>query len=482
MKRFFIISLLMLLWLPLPGEESAPQILVHLSGLTGEEGDRLADIGLTIPGLPAPEQTLLVSAGQLLQLRELGIPARVLPRPESEANILRPGYMDVAAIEALSDSLVGAFPNLVRKEVYGISVEGRELFALKISDNVHRDENEPEVGFDGCHHGDEALSAEVLMRMVRQMCLAYGKDAYLSSLIDEREIWVFPVVNPDGRETLDRRNARGVDLNRDWGYMWDAWGGSNTPYSQPETRAALSWLLDHQFAVLQSLHAGMEMISYPWSYSPHDSPDHQAIESLAQGYVNNSHYPELSHGPGFKNLYPINGNAKDSYYGIRGALGWTMELGAEKMPPAERINHFYDKNLPAMLHLIDAAGLGISGTVRSSLTGLPLAATVWVSRAGEDFWPVYSDPENGAFHKYLAPGNYRVRVSANGYLSASGEEIVVGERGAAHRDFYLEEGGGFFAHQVLACRIPGNNHADNGLTYQTLGEPDGRGYSLGRAG
>ncbi|MCB0273636.1 MAG: hypothetical protein KDI06_02410, partial [Calditrichaeota bacterium] len=115
MKRFFIISLLMLLWLPLPGEESAPQILVHLSGLTGEEGDRLADIGLTIPGLPAPEQTLLVSAGQLLQLRELGIPARVLPRPESEANILRPGYMDVAAIEALSDSLVGAFPNLVRK-------------------------------------------------------------------------------------------------------------------------------------------------------------------------------------------------------------------------------------------------------------------------------------------------------------------------------------------------------------------------------
>ncbi|MCD4737252.1 MAG: hypothetical protein K8R53_14510 [Bacteroidales bacterium] len=142
---------------------------------------------------------------------------------------IRDAYHTYNEIIELMDSLSTFFPEICEKYIYGSSVGGRELAALKISDNVLVDEPEPEIMFDGGIHGDEIGAAENSIRFARHLCLQYGVDPDLTELINTREIWLYPMVNPDGRVNMSRDNNYGVDLNRDWGYMWDAWGSSNAP-------------------------------------------------------------------------------------------------------------------------------------------------------------------------------------------------------------------------------------------------------------
>ena len=138
----------------------------------------------------------------------------------------REQYHTYQDIIDLADSLATHFPNICEKYIFGTSVQGRQLTALKISDNVQEDENEAEVLFDGGHHGDEIGGPENIIRFARDLCLAYGTDPYLTDLIDNREIWLYLMVNPDGRANMTRTNVNGVDINRDWGYMWESVCGS----------------------------------------------------------------------------------------------------------------------------------------------------------------------------------------------------------------------------------------------------------------
>ena len=126
--------------------------------------------------------------------------------------------------------------------IIGESMEGRDIWAFKISDNPNEDEEEPEVLYTGLTHAREPLSMMNLFYFVQLLCENYGTDPELTYLIDNREMWFIPVVNPDGylyNESIQpngggmhRKNRRdtncgdgtnrGVDLNRNYGYSWGA--------------------------------------------------------------------------------------------------------------------------------------------------------------------------------------------------------------------------------------------------------------------
>ena len=478
---FFLTSLFSATWRP--GE-----MKVRLDNVTPESVQEIAELGIEIDHIQFPEIFLYVIPQEFSELKNAGFkPEIIIPdmAAYSRSMLKSPaliGYYDYYSALQLVDSLLVQYPDIFQKFVYGKSVHHRELYAVKISDNVHVDENEPEVAFDGCHHGDEIMSAEILVRLMEDLCSNYGRDDRITRLIDQREIWIFPFANPDGRQALTRRNANYVDLNRDWGYMWDAWGNSETPYSQPETRAVFHWMQENQFVISQSLHAGTEMISYPWSYRPTMSPDNRIIDHFASGYAEESKYSGLKFGNGFKRLYPINGSAKDSYYGIYGSMGWTVEVSENKAPPSSEIGTYYKRNRPAMLYLIEMANRGIRGRITDALTGKPVKATIWVRDQQTEYWPVYNDPATADFHRLLLPGIYNVRFTANGYEPTGVANISVSDTGAAVIDIKMQPAQGTFAHQVTACRIPGNNFSDDGLTYRALSIPDRRYYSLGKNG
>ncbi|MBN3034827.1 MAG: choice-of-anchor D domain-containing protein [Bacteroidales bacterium] len=387
-------------------------------------------------------------------------------------------YHTYDQIIALADSLATHFPNICSKHLYGTSVGGRQLAALKISDNVSTDENEAEVLFDGGIHGDEIGASENVIRFARDLCLAYGSDPTITNLINNREVWLYLMVNPDGRVNMSRYNNNGVDLNRDAGYMWDAWGGSPGPFSQVESRALRSWMLDHQAVIHITYHSGTEEISYPWSYRPDVAPDQPHIHTIAGIYSNNSGYSSLPYHQGYSGMYPINGSTKDCNYGIMGTVSFTMEISYSKQPPTSQIMMYYNYNKPSMIKMIEYGGYGVSGTVTDATTGLPVAALIYV---GSNY-PVFSDPVVGDYHKFLNPGTYNLRVVANGYQTQMVNGVVVTSMNNTIANVQLQPLQGHYGYRISSSQIPDNNHSDEGYTPAATGAPDDINYSIGKNG
>jgi PKD repeat protein len=388
-------------------------------------------------------------------------------------------YHSYDEIIELADSLETHFPGICKRYVFGMDATGQyELTALKISDNVLTDEPEAEVLFDGGIHGDEIGGAENVIRFAHDLCLQYGNNPDITSLIDNREIWLYLMVNPWGRENMSRENSNGVDLNRDWAYMWDGWGGSTGYWSQPESKALRACMYNNQFVVHTTYHSGTEYISLPWSYRSSSPPDWNHINQLAGVYSSVSGYANLDYGQGNTGMYAINGSTKDSNYGIQGSITWSMEISYSKQPPASQIMMYYNYNYPSMISMIEHAGYGVQGTITDATNGNPVTAVVFV----DDYMQCYSDPTAGDYHKYILPGTYSIKVVANGYQTQTIDNVVVTSNNATTTDFQLQPLDGQYVYKFSASQIAGNNEADEGNTKAVIGPPDNIYYSIGKGG
>ena len=388
------------------------------------------------------------------------------------------GYYTYEQIIAIADSLAANFPAICKKVCWGTSLGGRQLAALKISDNVNTDEPEAEIMFDGGIHGDEVGGAQNIIMFARDLCLGYGSNPTYTDLINNREIWLYLMVNPDGRVAMSRYNNNGVDCNRDNGYMWNGEGLSTGAFSQVETKALRNCILDNQFVVYTNYHSGTEILAYPWSYRANIVRDYAHINQLASVYSSTSGYANLQYGQGYIIMYAINGSTKDFQYGSLGNVGWSIEISTDKQPPSSQIMTYYNDNKPAMLEMINRCGWGVAGMVTDSVTGDPVSATIWVN----NYFPVYTDPVIGDYHKYVLPGTYTIKVMANGYKTKTITGIAVTAQSTVINNFQLAAVSKRYAFKVMSCQIPGNNFDDEGYTPGALGKPDSIPYSLGRFG
>ena len=389
-------------------------------------------------------------------------------------------YHTYAEIISSMNNLIATYPDICRKVNYGTSVGGRELTALVISDNVNTAENEAEIIFDGGIHGDEIICSEIVIRLAEDLCANYGTDPTVTDLVDNREIWLYCMVNPDGRVANSRFNNNGVDCNRDAGYMWNGEGSSTGAFSQPESKGIRDCAYENQFVIHTTYHSGIEYISLPWSYRGSVCPDFGYIETLAQQYVDASTYPTMEFGQGNTGMYPINGSTKDTNYGMLGSITWSMEVSLEKDLPTSQIIQYYNYNYPAMLSMIEYAGYGIQGIVTDEVTGDPINAVVFV---GNNF-PCYTDPEVSDFHKFITPGTYSVKIVANGYETQTIDNIIVTSNSCTTVDFELTptDNNFYYAYKIASCQIPNNNEDDEGYTPAVFGTPDNINYSIGKNG
>ncbi|MCD4792805.1 MAG: T9SS type A sorting domain-containing protein [Bacteroidales bacterium] len=422
---------------------------------------------------------------ELNKIKQLGLKYEILKNNLNEYfsgfwnTDVPPGYYDYQDIIDIADSLTTNFPDICQKIIFGTSMGGRQLAALKISDNVATDENEAEVLFDGGIHGDELCASENVIRFARDLCKGYeAGDPQITELINTREIWLYLMVNPDGRVNMTRHNNNGVDLNRDWGYMWDGWGSSTSEYSQIESKMLRSCTFDNQFVVHTTYHSGTEYISLPWSYRSSQCPDFGHIYQLAGVYVSESGYTTLDYGQGNTGMYAINGSTKDSNYGIQGSISWSMEISYDKQPPASQVQYYYNINKPSMLAMIEYSGYGLEGTLTDAITGEPVQGIIFVN----DYFQSYSDPVVGDYHKYVLPGNYSVTVTANGYETQTIDNVVVTEENSTVTDFQMQALDEQYAYKIWSCRIPDNNEYDEGNTLAVFGAPDNVNYSIGKNG
>lgn len=421
-------------------------------------------------------------AYDLNEIRTLGFEPKVLLDLDSMRTFVwsqyRYQYTSYDEMVSIFDSLVLNHPSITKLDTIGYSVQNRLLLCLKVSDNPNVQEPEPEVRIVGTHHGNEWISTEIPIILASYLVENYGIDQEVTYLVNNREIYIIPMVNPDGHEMQQRRNANNVDLNRDYGYMWDGWGSSPSPYSQPETRAIFEFSQKHNFVLSLSFHSFGNIVNYIWNYSPVEPPDSLLIRQLSQMYASFNGY-WVTEG---YNWYETHGDLNDYSYGIDSDIDWTIELGNDYIPPPSQIQPIWLDNRDAILSIIREAGQGISGFVLDSITGDTIKyARINVLEIG---WPVFTDPVTGDFVKVLQPGTYSILVEANGYQSKVIQNIQVYDDSLTQVIVSLTPGGGAYAYKYAIVEQEDPNNAFNNLTLPPwgLGPPDGQYVSIGVGG
>ncbi len=273
---------------------------------------------------------------------------QIIPTPA--AFVVQPtlgGYYRFGQMDTAMTNLVSAYPSIAKKFSIGTSVEGRQLWCIKISDNVNSDEaTEPEVLFMGLHHAREAIGGSSMIFFMQYLCENYSTDSRIKDLVDNRQIYIIPNSNPDGWEynrstnptgggqwRKNRRNngsgQYGVDLNRNWGVDWanctGAIGASNcgssiissqvywgpTAYSEPETKSLRTFVRSRKFVACMDQHSVGPYYSLPWgrifnTMSPADGAVYTQMASVM------GKYNGMRYGNTYETLgYEVSGGMKD---------------------------------------------------------------------------------------------------------------------------------------------------------------------------
>jgi len=326
-----------------------------------------------------------------------------------------PGYHSAEEVTARLHELAAEHSDIARVLDLGTSWQGRPITGLLVSDQPGlREPNEPALRVLGTHHGDEWSAMEVALAVPEAILANYPNDPRLRALVDHNELWFVPVVNPDGLAAFSRRNSRGVDLNRNYSYLWQPgpYAGEQ-PFSEVEADAIRTLSMTRSFFHGLSLHSGASNLGWVWNHTTDPSPDSGWMQTICEDYLAATEQPEFWITNGAE-WYITYGDTNDWSYGVRGGHDYTLEVSIERSPEAALIETFVDYHLqPSIDFLLAGFEQGIRGTVTSS-SGRPLEARVLPS---DPAWPTWTDPETGAFARPLLPGSYQVTVSAEGHQS-----------------------------------------------------------------
>lgn len=341
-------------------------------------------------------------------------------------------YHDYAEVQAALESAAAGHTDLCRLYSLGQSEQGRDLWALLITDNPDIEEDEPEFRYVSTIHGDEPVGTELCLYLIARLLDDYGSDDAITRLVDDTEIWIVPLMNPDGLKLGRRANAFGHDLNRSFPTYGDAFTGNLFEDGVPdmddypaEVQRVMAWTIENSFTLGANLHTGSLVVNYPYDYVPGVAsgsaaiaPDNALFRELSLRYarLNTPMYNSFWFANGVTNgsaWYSITGGFQDWGLRFTGSFEVTVELSDTKKPSASQLANLWDNNEAAMLAYLESVHLGVRGLVSDRETGAPLRARVLVE---DNSQPVFTDPDVGDYHRLLLPGAYRLTVDAPGYI------------------------------------------------------------------
>ena len=303
-----------------------------------------------------PTRLLPLAAGLLLLLTVGAATASAADFPAKDARY----HSYAEMVQALTDAQ-SAHPDIVQVSTIGTSYQGRDIYVVKISDNVATDEAEPEILFDSLHHAREHLSLEQSLAILRWLTDGYGSDTRITNIVDRNEIWIIPSVNPDGaeydltgnpyrewrknRQPNSGSSSIGTDLNRNYGYRFACCHGSSSSksaetyhgpraFSAPETQAVRDFILSRRVGGFQQIqlaitfHTAGKQILWPYGYTRTDVPsdmtrdDHAALVALGKRLASRNGYTAMQSS----SLYVTDGDEIDWAYGSQRIWMYTFEL------------------------------------------------------------------------------------------------------------------------------------------------------------
>lgn len=369
---------------------------------------------------------------------------RIVERPDSKgiissANLTNAmewdSYPSYTQYDSIMRFLASSYPLICMLDTIGTSIKGRLVLVLKISDNCKSDETEPEVLFSASIHGDETAGFILMLRFSEYLLRNYDYDARVKDLVDNLEIWINPLANPDGAYrdgnfiiSPVRFNANGYDLNRNFPDPKIA-GASR----QKETLDMMSFLADHRFVLSANFHSGQEVLNYPWDRWPFEHADHEWFNMICRAWADTAH---LYSREGYMDFldngvtngydwYPVFAGRQDYVtYSLNGRE-ITAEIDTNYVTSSSDLDDIWQFNYRSLLGYFENALYGIHGQVIDAINNKPVPAKVSIKGHDKDNSHTYSDSTTGFFSRFLAPGIFDLTFTAEGYRDTTVKNIIV---------------------------------------------------------
>jgi len=325
------------------------------------------------------------------------------------------------------------YPTICQVFSLGQSVEGRELLVAKISDNITVSEAEPQFLYTGQMHGDELVTSILLLRLIDHLLTNYGSDDQINRLVDNIEIWINPLANPDGlyadgNTTVNgatRFNANGVDINRNFP---DPEDGDHPDLNswQVETQIFMDLAEAEHFVMSANTHSGQEVVNYPWDtwsklhaddawwqLVSHEYADLAQLNSPA-GYMD-GYNDGITNGYAW---YSVAGGRQDYMNYFHQCREFVLEQSTEKYVPASQLPNYWDYNRQALLNYLEQVRFGFRGRITDVDTHLPITAKLEIDGHDFDNSHIFSNTE-GYYYRPIKAGIYTLNFSADDYESKS---------------------------------------------------------------
>lgn len=342
-------------------------------------------------------------------------------------------YPTYQQYESIMQAFADSFPTICKIHNLGTLSSGHKILAVQISDNVGIPENEPSFLYTSSMHGNELTGYVLMLRLIDDLLNGYSNGLY-QDIINEIDIWINPLANPDGAYAAGdqsvsgatRNNANWVDLNRNYPDPQDGQHPDGNAW-QEETLIFMNLADSIPFSMSCNFHTGAEVFNYPWDTWSNLTADDSWWQELGAMYADTVH--QYSNAGYFNYLnngvtngwdwYEVDGGRQDFMNYFKLCRESTIELSNTKIPNPTTLPGFWNDNKSSLINYIKQSLYGLRGIVTDSITGQPLKARVEIFGHDFDSSHVYSNLPVGNYHRYINQGNYSVNFSCSGYQSKS---------------------------------------------------------------
>lgn len=328
----------------------------------------------------------------------------------------------------------------------GQSVNGKDLLFIKLSDNVSTHEQEPRLLLTSSMHGDEIAGYPMMLSLIDFLITAYNdvanpRHTEIKNLVDNSEIWINPMANPDGTfygsatyttvSGARRANANNIDLNRNYPDPKDGPNPDGNAY-QTETLAFMSMADSYHFVIAANFHGGVEVINYPWdtwTAAEGYHADDDWYQFISREYATNAQLDSpsgymtylnngITHGATW---YRVAGGRQDYMNYDKQTRELTIELSDVKLIPEAEIQNHWNYNRDALIDFFKEGIYGFTGLVKDASTGNPIKAKITIVGRDDQVnsrnsW-VETELPLGDYYRPIKAGTYNILYEADCYQS-----------------------------------------------------------------
>ncbi len=455
---------------------------------------------------------------QLLTPPSMRLPKALLDKRPARAVNSWDYYPTYQQYVDLMNGFANDYPNLCELVNIGQTVEGRDLLFIHINDSLGVDQNEPEFMYTATMHGDETTPYVLMLHLIDYLLSNYGTDDKVTNLVNNIDIWINPLANPDGTYAggnntvygATRENGNGIDLNRNYPDPEDGPHPDGNEY-QPETVAFMNLAEDRDFVLSCNMHTGAEVANYPWDTWSQLHADDDWWVYVCREYADTVHahspagyFTDLDNGitNGYA-WYSIAGGRQDYMNYFQNCREFTLELSETKMPSPALMPDYWEYNYRSFLNYMEQSLYGVRGIVTNKYNGHAVKAKVFAEAHDYDNSYVYSSLPVGNYHRPVKTGTYDLTFSAFGYYPQTIYNVTATDRQTTWLNVQLHPMGVMVADFTVSDSLltPGsavdffdNSYSDSiaawqwtfdggdpasstaqnpaGITYNTIGEYD----------